>query len=202
MRQLLDFLPILIFAGVFFATDIYWATGALMLAVTMQVGVYKLLGKPVGRELQLTFWVSLVFGGLTLVLRDQTFIQWKPTVINWLFGAALLGSHFTRNNLMEKLLGGQFELPGPVWARLSFGWSAGFFFAGALNLVVAYNFSMEIWVTYKLVGGFALTFTYIVLTLVYLHKLGLLNAQAEAAAASQEAAAGEIGAGKRAGGAR
>ena len=197
MQQLLDFLPILIFAGVFFATDIYWATGALMLAVTLQVGVYKLLGKPVGRGLQLTFWVSLVFGGLTLVLRDQTFIQWKPTVINWLLGAALLGSHFMRNNLIEKLLGGQFKLPGPVWARLSFGWSAGFFFAGALNLVVAYNFSMEIWVTYKLVGGFALTFTYMVLTLIYLHKLGLLDAQAEAAGASPEAAAGEVGTSKR-----
>ncbi len=179
MRQLLDFLPIVVFAIVFFALDIYWATAALMLSVTLQLAAYKLLGKPVGRELKLTFWVSLAFGGLTLVLRDETFIQWKPTVVNWLLGASLLGSHFMRTNLIEKLLGGHLKLPGPVWARLNLGWAAGFFFAGALNLVVAYNFSMDFWVAYKLIGGFALTFTYITLTLVYLHRLGLLTARVE-----------------------
>ena len=100
----------------------------------------------------------------------------KPTIINWLLAASLLGSHFMRKNLIEKLLGSKMRLPTAVWARLNLGWSAGFFLAGALNLVVAYNFSMEFWVTYKLVGGFALTFTYIALTTLYLHKLGLLDA--------------------------
>ena len=191
MRQLLDFLPILIFTGVFFATDIYWATGALMVSVTLQVAAYKLLGRPVGRELKLTFWVSLAFGGLTLVLRDETFIQWKPTVIYWLLAASLLGSHFMRTNLIEKMLGGQLSLPPPVWVRLNFGWAAGFLFAGALNLVVAYNFSMEIWVTYKLVGGFGLTFTYVAVTLIYLNRLGLLDAKAETAG-GPAAVAGEL----------
>ena len=189
MQQLLDFLPILVFTGVFFATDIYWATGALMVSVTLQVALYKLLGKPVGRELKFTFWASIAFGGLTLLLRDQTFIQWKPTVVNWLLGLSLIGSHFMRTNLIQKVLGGQLSLPDPVWVRLNFGWAAGFLLAGALNLVVAYNFSMEFWVTYKLVGGFALTFTYIALTLVYLHRLGLLAQQAEAVASGDSPAA-------------
>ena len=200
MRQLLDILPVLIFAIVFFASDIYWATGALMASVTLQVAVYKLLGKAVGRELKLIFWVSIAFGGLTLLLRDETFIQWKSTVINWLLAASLLGSHFMRTNLIRKVLGGQLELPDPVWVRLNFGWAAGFLFAGALNLVVAYNFSMEFWVTYKVIGGFGLTFTYIALTLVYLHRLGLLAPQAEASASGESAtsAAGELGTDKRA----
>ncbi len=176
MSQLLDFLPIVVFVTVFFTMDIYWATGALMVAVTLQVVVYRLSGRPIGRELQLTFWASMVFGGLTLFYRDETFIQWKPTIINWLLAASLLGSHFMRKNLIEKLLGSKMRLPTPVWVRLNLGWSAGFFLAGTLNLVVAYNFSMEFWVTYKLVGGFALTFTYIALTTLYLHKLGLLEA--------------------------
>ena len=185
MRQLLDFLPILIFTVVFFATDIYWATGALMASVTLQVLGYKLFGQPVGRELQLTFWVSIGFGGLTLLLRDETFIQWKPTVINWLLAGALVGSHFMRTNLIEKVLGGQLKLPAEVWTRLNFGWAVGFFVAGALNLIVAYNFSMQFWVTYKLIGGFGLTFTYIVLTLLYLHRLKLLAVQTEPAQAAQ-----------------
>ncbi len=200
MRQLLDFLPILVFVVVFFASDIYWATGALMLAVTLQVGAYRLLGKPVGRELKLTFWASIVFGGLTLVLRDETFIQWKPTVVNGLLGASLIVGHFMGTNLIQKLLGGQLELPDPVWTRLNLGWALGFFFAGALNLVVAYNFSMEFWVTYKLVGGFGLTFAYIVITLVYLHRQGLLESLANAAAPGDTASpAAEVAADKRAG---
>ena len=174
MQQLLNFLPIAVFVGVFFAADIYLATAALMAAVTLQIGLLKVMGRPIGRELTLTFWASILFGGLTLFLRDETFIQWKPTVVNWLLAGSLIGAHFMGRNLIEKLLGGQLRLPEAVWTRLSFGWAAGFFFAGALNLVVAYGFSMEFWVTYKLVGGFGLTFAYIALTIYYLHRQGLL----------------------------
>ena len=200
MQQLLDFLPILIFTAVFFVADIYWATGALMVSVALQVAAYKLLGKPVGRELKLTFWVSIALGGLTLVLRDETFIQWKPTVVNWLLASALLIGHFMGANLIEKLLGGRLELPAPVWTRLCFGWAAGFFFAGALNLVVAYNFSMEFWVAYKLVGGFALTFSYVALTIIYLNRLRLLNAAEKTADVAGDSV--ELGSGRRAGDSR
>ncbi len=180
MQQLVNFLPIFIFAGVFFASDIYWATGALMVAVILQVGLYKLMRRPIGRELLLTFWVSILFGSLTLLLRNETFIQWKPTVINWLLCTALIGSHFTGHNLLQKLLGSQLILPQPVWTQLHFGWAAGLFLAGALNLIVACKFSMEVWVTYKLVGGLALTVSYVALTIFYLHRLRLLPAAAQA----------------------
>ena len=76
---------------------------------------------------------------------------------------------------MKRLLGKQLSLTEEIWVKLNFGWSFGFFFAGALNLVVAYNFSMEIWVSYKLIGGFALTFLYILLTVGYLAAKGYLN---------------------------
>jgi intracellular septation protein len=76
---------------------------------------------------------------------------------------------------MQHMLGKQLTLVEGVWVRLNFGWAGGFFFAGALNLVVAYNFSMEFWVSYKLIGGFALTFLYIVITLAYLGSKGYLK---------------------------
>jgi intracellular septation protein len=178
MTQFLDFVPIALFVAVYFAMDIYWATGALMAAVTVQVGVYKALGRPLSRELQMTFWASLIFGGLTLVFRNETFIQWKPTIVNWLLAASLVGSFYVgRTNLMKQFLGKQLSLVDEVWTRLNFGWAFGFFFAGVLNLVVAYNFSMEFWVTYKLVGGFALTFLYIVITMIYLSRKGMLETQ-------------------------
>jgi intracellular septation protein len=176
MNQLLDFVPILLFVAVFFAVDIYWATAALMVGVSAQVLIFKLIGKRISRELNMTLWASLIFGGLTLVFRNETFIQWKPTIVNWLLAASLVGSYYLgRRNLLKQLLGKQLTLVDAVWTRLNFGWAAGFFFAGALNLVVAYNFSMEFWVTYKLVGGFALTLLYIVITMIYLSRKGLLD---------------------------
>ena len=84
------------------------------------------------------------------------------------------------------MLGGQMELHEDVWTRLNFGWAAGFFFAGALNLVVAYNFSLEFWVSYKLVGGFALTFIYILATIGYLAAKGYLKEPESAPATADE----------------
>ena len=184
MNQLFDFLPILLFVVVYFTTDIFYATGALMIGVTVQVLGYKLLKKPVSRELAITFWASIIFGGLTLVFRNETFIQWKPTIVNWIFCFGLVGSHFVgQHNLLKRLLGKQLTLTEEVWVKLNFGWAFGFFVAGALNLVVAYNFSMEFWVSYKLIGGFALTLLYIVLTVAYLASKGFLNEDAMAPSA-------------------
>jgi len=176
MNQLLDLLPIAIFVVVFFTSDVYYATGALMLAVTVQVVLYLALKKPLSRELQLTFWASIIFGTLTLVFRNELFIQWKPTIVNWLLGASLVGSHFIgKRNLIQQLFGAQLTLIDEVWTRLNFGWACGFFLAGVLNLVVAYNFSMDFWVAYKLVGGFALTLLYVALTMLYLVRNGFLE---------------------------
>lgn len=176
MNQLLDFAPIVLFVAVFFASDIFMATAALMIAVTVQVAAYWALKKPISRELKITFWASILFGSLTLIFRNETFIQWKPTIVNWLLCGGLLGSHFLgQRNLMQRMLGKQLSLIDEVWVKLNFGWALGFFIAGALNLYVAYNFSMEVWVSYKLIGGFALTFSYIVITMIYLAHKGYLK---------------------------
>ncbi|MFV2090907.1 MAG: inner membrane-spanning protein YciB, partial [Pseudomonadales bacterium] len=114
--------------------------------------------------------------GLTLVFRNETFIQWKPTIVNWLLASGLIGSHFIGNkNALQRMLGKQLTLIEEVWVKLNFGWAFGFFLAGVLNLLVAYNFSMEIWVSYKLIGGFALTLLYVMITIGYLSKKGYLG---------------------------
>ena len=174
MKQFAEFLPIAIFAGVYFYTkDIFISTAVLMGAMLIQVAVEYATTRKVGRQTWFLFGSVVVLGALTLAFRDQTFIQWKPTLVNWAFCVALLGSYFVMKvNLLKKMLGEQIKLPEPVWRNLAFGWSGGFFIAGALNLVVAFNFDMDFWVSYKLVGGFALTLIYIVITMVYLVKGG------------------------------
>lgn len=177
LSQLLDFLPILVFVALyFFFDDVYIATGALMAAVALQILILWLMKRPIGGPLKLTFWVSMIAGSLTLWFRNETFIQWKPTVLNWLMASALLISKFIADkDLLKKVMGQQLDLPEKAWVHLNLGWATAFFVAGALNLIVAYNFSMDIWVSYKLIGGFGLTFCYIIATMIYLNKGGYLN---------------------------
>jgi intracellular septation protein len=177
MKQFIEFVPVALFAAVFFfSRDIYLSTLVLMVAIAAQAGLEYLMTRRIERKTQIIFWISMLFGGATLLLRNELFIQWKPTIINWLFAAGLLASQFLgKDNLLKKMLGAQLRLPDSVWLRLNLGWSLGFFIAGALNLVVAFNFSLAFWVSYKLIGGFAITLSYIVLTLISLSSGGHLQ---------------------------
>ena len=177
MKQFIEFVPVALFAAVFFfSRDIYLSTLVLMVAIAAQAGLEYLMTRQIEKKTQIIFWISMLFGGATLLLRNELFIQWKPTIINWLFAAGLLASQFLgKDNLLKKMLGTQLRLPDSVWLRLNLGWSLGFFIAGALNLVVAFNFSLAFWVSYKLIGGFAITLSYIVLTLIYLSSGGHLQ---------------------------
>jgi intracellular septation protein len=178
MKQFIEFVPVALFAGVFFySRDIYLSTMVLMVAIAGQAALEYLTSRRIEKKTQVIFWISMLFGGATLLFRNELFIQWKPTIINWLFAGALLSSQFlSKQNLLEKMLGAQLQLPGHAWQRLNLGWSLGFFIAGALNLVVAFNFSLDFWVSYKLIGGFAITLSYIVITVAYLANSGYLQA--------------------------
>jgi len=177
MKQFIEFVPVALFAAVFFySRDIYLSTTVLMVAIAAQAALEYLTTRRIEKKTQIIFWISMLFGGATLLFRNELFIQWKPSIINWLFAGSLLASQFFgKENLLKRMLGAQLRLPDPVWQRLNLGWSLGFFIAGALNLVVAFNFSLEFWVSYKLIGGFAITLSYIVLTLVYLSSGGYLQ---------------------------
>ena len=183
MKQLLEFFPVALFVGGYFASgDIYLATWLLLGGILLQVGYEWRREGEVSRRTQTIFWVAALAGGATLLFQDELFIKWKPTLVNWLFCAALLGSQLLagrpgegRGNLLQLALGGQMQLPAEVWRNLCLGWAAGFFLAGALNLVVAYGFSTDFWVAYKLIGGLAITFGYVLITVVYLARGGYLR---------------------------
>ena len=181
MKQLIEFIPVALFVVVYFSTrDIYLATGVLMVGIVIQVIFEYWKDRRISKQTQFIFWVAMLAGGATLLFQDELFIKWKPTIVNWMFCLALLASQYLgSDNLLKKLLGGQLELPDQVWRTLNLGWSAGFFLAGVLNLLVAYLFSTDIWVTYKLVGGLGITLTYIIVTMVYLVKGGHLKLDAQ-----------------------
>ena len=177
MKQFSEFLPIAIFVGVYFYTrDLFLSTGVLMAAVAIQAGYEFATTGRVSKKNLFILASVVMLGGMTLIFRDETFIQWKPTVINWIFCAVLLVTQcFSKQNILKKMLGKEIYLPDHAWKNLTLGWSLGFFIAGALNVYVAANFSIDFWVSYKLFGGLALTFIYLVITMVYLVAGGFIK---------------------------
>lgn len=163
MKFLFDLFPVALFFAAFKLFDIYVATAVAIATTVLQVAWLKLRGKPVHVMLWASLAIIVVFGGATLFLQDETYIKWKPTVLYWLFGAVLAGAMllFDRN-LIRALLAEQMQLPERVWNRLTWSWVGFFAFMGAANLYVAYNYSTDLWVNFKLFGGMGLMFLFVI----------------------------------------
>src|SRR5688572_9503600 len=156
MKFLFDFFPVILFFIAFKVADIYVATAVAIVATFVQVGWLKLRGRRVEPMLWASLAIIAVFGGATLALQDETFIKWKPTVLYWLFGAVLAAAGLFGRNLIRVMLSEQMRLPDPVWSRLNWSWIGSFAFMGAMNLHVAYNYTTDHWVNFKLFGGMGL----------------------------------------------
>ena len=172
MKFLFDFFPVLVFFIVYKVTDnIYHATAVLIAATIFQVGYTWFKQRRVERVHLVTLIFVVLLGGLTLLFQDDTFIMWKPTIVNWLFAAILLGSAFIgEKNLLQRMLESNFQLPSPVWRNLNYAWILFFIASGVLNLYVAYSFSQEFWVNFKLFGLLGLTFLFVLLQGIYLSR--------------------------------
>jgi intracellular septation protein len=179
MKQIAEFLPIALFfiayqldgqsislAGWTYQFDgIFSATAVLMVATVLQVLFSWAVTRQLEKRLLWLLLAVLVFGGATLIFRNQMFIQWKPTIFNWALALAFGASQFVGDkNLMERTLGGQIHLPKPIWTRLNLLWVANFIIVGGLNLVVAYGFSEQAWVSYKLYSSIGFTLVLTILT--------------------------------------
>ncbi|NND68618.1 MAG: septation protein IspZ [Halioglobus sp.] len=179
MKQLLEFIPIALFFIVYqldgetFALagwehevdGIFTATAVLMAATVLQVILTWLITRELEKRLLWLMLAVLAFGGATLVLRNELFIQWKPTIFNWGLALAFgLSQFFGEKNLMERILGSQIHLPREIWKRLNGLWITNFTLVGGLNLFVAYSYSEETWVAYKLYSAIGFTLLLTVIT--------------------------------------
>jgi len=176
MKQLLEFLPIALFFAVYqldgktvslsdwtYQFDgIFSATTVLIAATALQLLLTWLLTRQLDKRLLWTGIAVSVFGGATLLFRNELFIQWKPTVFNWGMALAFTGSQLIgEQNFLERLLGSQVRVPRAIWRRVCWVWIVQFTVVGALNIYVAYNYTESVWVSYKLYSaiGFTLLLT-------------------------------------------
>lgn len=200
MKFLFDLLPVIIFFGVFkwgnlhaqtaqeFITQhfsavisggvvslteapILLATAVMMIISLGQIAYLYARGKKVDPMLWLSFIIVALLGSATLYFHSENFIKWKPTVLYWAFSLVLLGSQIIiKKNLIRTMMQGHIVLPDSVWNKLLFSWVLFFAFMGALNLYVAFNFSTEVWVNFKLFGGMGLVLVFAVAQSLFLAR--------------------------------
>ena len=200
MKILFDFLPIILFFGMFKYAEgnTEWAarTATEWLGFMVSGGVVGTAEAPVllatmvvivatlaqilwlvarGRKIDTMLWVSLglvtALGSATIYFHSESFIKWKPTVLYWVMGGALLfGQLVLKKNGIKSLMGAQMVLPDAVWRTVNFSWVAFFTLMGFLNLWVAFNFSTSTWVNFKLFGGLGLMLVFVLVQAVYLNK--------------------------------
>jgi intracellular septation protein len=169
MQLLFDFFPVIAFFVAYKLADIYVATGVIIAAVVIQVAVQWIRHRKVSPMMLISGVLVLIFGTITLLVHDKTFIQWKPTVLNWLFGAGFLVSQYVGEQpVIQRLMGANITLERPVWLKLNLMWVAFFAVMGALNLYVAFTFAESTWVNFKLFGMMGLTLVFALLQGIWL----------------------------------
>jgi intracellular septation protein len=171
MKILFDLFPVILFFVVFKLFGVFFATASAIAATIAQVAWVKWRHGKVDTTLWVSLGIIVIFGGATLLLQNENFIKLKPTALYWFFSLAILFSRaFMGKNLMRMLLQEKIELPDNIWQSLNYAWCIFFGALGCINLYVAFNFSMDIWVDFKLFGTSAMMLGFIVLQAAILSK--------------------------------
>ena len=176
MKFLFDFFPLVAFLIAFYYPEdreqgIYLAIQVLIVASAIQIFVYWLITRKFEKMHVITLVLTVILGGLTLLLKDIRFIKWKPTVVNWIFALVFLGSQFIgKKPIIRRMMDHAISVPNEIWTKLNIGWVVFFIFSGIANLYVAYNFSTEFWVNFKVYGLLGLTFIFAIAQAMYMSQ--------------------------------
>jgi intracellular septation protein len=178
MKFLYDLFPLLLFFAAYSLFDIFVATAVAMVASCVQVAHYWYKHRRFQTMHLVTLVIILVFGGLTLVLHDNTFIKWKPSLVYWTLALLIVGSCFTEKTALQRMLGAEISLPPKIWLRLNLVWMAFFTVLGLLNLYVAFYFAPDLapdvrekmWVYFKFPGTVILTLLFVVAQAPYMAR--------------------------------
>ena len=171
MKFFFDFFPVLLFFIAYKVYDIYVATAVAIGASFLVVAFSWLKNRRVEPMHLIMLALLVVMGGATIYLQDERFIKWKPTLVNWLFGIAFLGSQFIgKRPFIERMLTQSISLPAKVWQQLNLSWALFFILLGSLNIYVAFNFDTDTWVNFKLFGMLGLTIAFTLLQALFLSR--------------------------------
>jgi intracellular septation protein len=169
--MILEYLPLLVFFISYRLADLYWAVGACMGATVLTSAYSYLKYRKITPTQAFSSATLLILGVLTLWLRDERFIKWKPTLVYWALALGFFCSHFMgKKYAMQHLLGNQLVLPLAQWRQLNMAWIGFFIVMGTLNLWIAFQYATTTWVTFKVFGGFGLSLLFIGLQALWLSR--------------------------------
>lgn len=158
MKQLLEFIPLILFFVVYKMSGIQMASIVLVIATVAQMVLLKLLYGKVEKQQAIMGGAVVFFGLLSAYFNEVKYLQWKVTIVYSLFALVLLISQFGfKTPLIKKLLGKEIKLPDSVWNKLNLGWAIFFIICMLLNIYISQYFSEEIWVDFKSFGIIGLT---------------------------------------------
>jgi len=170
LKLVLDIGPLVLFFAANSKFGIFAATGAFMAAALLALAVAYVMTRRIEVMTLVTAVIVVVFGSLTLVLHDATFIKLKPTIIYLLFGGTLLGGLLLGKPLLGLLFDQMFQLTEEGWRKLTWRWALFFFALAMLNEIVWRNFSTDFWVSFKVFGAVPLTFLFGALQMPLINK--------------------------------
>ena len=170
MKQLLDFIPLVVFFILFKTSGIYVATAALIVTTILQVVITWFIYKRVEKMQLITFAVVVIFGSLTLFFHNDEFIKWKVTIIYLLFAVGLIISQYMGKPAIKKMLGKELILPDAVWNKINLAWALFFLVCSLVNIYVAFWLPLAIWVNFKVFGLLIATLVFALLTGFYMYK--------------------------------
>jgi intracellular septation protein len=171
LKFLFDLLPVILFFATFKVAGIFTATAVAIVATLAQIAWVKWHHGKVDGMLLASGVIVVVFGGATLLLHDETFIKWKPTVLYWMFALILFTAEiFWRKNLIRSMMEQSMTMPDNVWRKLNHAWAGFFAVLGVINLYVAFHYPLDTWVNFKLFGTTGLMVTFVVAQSLLLSK--------------------------------
>lgn len=168
MKALFDFFPVILFYITYQFIDIYVATSVLIAASLAQVIYFYIMHKRIEKMHIVVLAAVLVLGVPTLIFRNELFIKWKPTAVNWIAAVVFAVSQGIKRPIIRSMLEDNFALPDHVWSRLNLSWISFFLLMGFANLFVVYNFDTQVWVNFKFFGVLGLTICFAILQGLYL----------------------------------
>lgn len=171
MKFFFDLLPVILFFIGFKFYGIYVATAIAIAATIGLIIVSKVRHGKVDKMLLANGAIISVLGGITLLLHDQTYIMWKPTVLYWAGAATLLIANlFFKKNFIQQMMGKMLNPPDNIWKKLNFAWVIFLTALGFVNLYVAFNYSLDTWVNFKLFGVTSAMFLFVIMQILLLRR--------------------------------
>ena len=176
MKFLFDFFPLVAYLIAFYIPEdreqgVYLGVQVMIVATLIQIIAYWLFTRKFEKMHVITLILTVVLGGATLLLKDVRFFKWKPTAVNWIFALVFIGSQFIgKKPIIRRMMDHAISVPDEIWTKLNLAWAGFFIFAGTINLYVAYNFSTEFWVNFKVYGLLGLTFIFAIAQALYMSR--------------------------------